>query len=92
MTGVSHHLGHNMSQADANSVAGESIRAGQTGTGCYKNHDHHMGPKPKDEQKNSVVTGDAPKTQNAPNLMDLPQDDSRLEADQHVQVRAIGER
>ena len=33
--------GHNMSQADANSVAGESIRAGHTGTGCYKNHDHH---------------------------------------------------
>ena len=40
-----------MSQADANSVAGESIRAGQTGTGCYKNHDHHFGKiKAKDGQ------------------------------------------
>ncbi|KAF2362892.1 Ion transport domain [Trinorchestia longiramus] len=44
--------GHNMSQADANSLAGEeSIRAGHTGTGCYKNHEHHLGRKgPGDNQ------------------------------------------
>lgn len=35
-----------MSQADANSLVGEeSIRAGHTGTGCYKNHEHHLGRK-----------------------------------------------
>ncbi|CAL4069307.1 unnamed protein product, partial [Meganyctiphanes norvegica] len=59
--------GHNMSQADANSVAGgESLRAGQTGTGCYKNHDHHMWREEK--RKNSIINP-AP-TQ--PNIFDLP--------------------
>ncbi|KAG7157080.1 Potassium voltage-gated channel protein Shab-like 2 [Homarus americanus] len=64
--------GHNMSQADANSVAGESMRAGQTGTGCYKNHEHHMGRLQKEAQQGEggepgVITN-AP----APNILDLP--------------------
>ncbi|XP_071522009.1 uncharacterized protein Shab isoform X2 [Panulirus ornatus] len=64
--------GHNMSQADANSVAGESMRAGQTGTGCYKNHEHHMGRLQKEAQQGAggetgVITS-AP----APNILDLP--------------------
>ena len=33
-----------MSQADVNSLTGEeSVRAGNTGTGCYKLHEHHLG-------------------------------------------------
>jgi len=35
--------GHNLSQTDANSTGGESLRnVGHTGTGCYKNHEHSM--------------------------------------------------
>lgn len=66
-------VGHNMSQADANSVAGESMRAGQTGTGCYKNHEHHMGRLQKEAKQGAggeggVITA-AP---TAPNILDLP--------------------
>lgn len=62
-----------MSQADANSVAGESMRAGQTGTGCYKNHEHHMGRLQKEAKQGAggeggVITA-AP---TAPNILDLP--------------------
>lgn len=38
-------VGHNMSQTDAMSTGGESGRgghAGNTGTGCFKNHEHSM--------------------------------------------------
>ncbi|XP_069956219.1 potassium voltage-gated channel protein Shab isoform X2 [Cherax quadricarinatus] len=65
--------GHNMSQADANSVAGESMRAGQTGTGCYKNHEHHMGRLQKEAQQGGE-SGDPGVITNppAPNILDLP--------------------
>ncbi|XP_042864446.1 potassium voltage-gated channel protein Shab-like isoform X3 [Penaeus japonicus] len=60
--------GHNMSQADANSVAGESMRAGQTGTGCYKNHEHHMGRLQKEARQGAGVNAAAP----ASNILDIP--------------------
>jgi len=35
--------GHNLSQTDANSTGGDSLRnVGQTGAGCYKNHEHSI--------------------------------------------------
>ncbi|CAG0878714.1 unnamed protein product, partial [Darwinula stevensoni] len=34
--------GHEISEVDANSMGGDSVRAGHTGTGCYKNHDHSL--------------------------------------------------
>lgn len=39
-------LGHNLSQADAQSGGGdgeESLQAGNTGTGCFRSHEHHQG-------------------------------------------------
>lgn len=36
-------LGHNLSQADANSNEEGSIHAGHTGTGCFKSYEHHQG-------------------------------------------------
>ncbi|XP_045116283.1 potassium voltage-gated channel protein Shab-like isoform X5 [Portunus trituberculatus] len=69
--------GHNMSQADANSVAGESMRAGQTGTGCYKNHEHHMGRLQKEAQQGARGdTGVIPSAP-APNILDLPPTDEQ---------------
>ena len=64
-----------MSQADANSVAGESLRAGQTGTGCYKNHEHHMGKQPGGGL-NSVPPGGTVHThqQNEGNMQETGQD------------------
>ena len=66
--------GHNMSQVDANSVAGESTRAGQTGTGCYKNHEHHMGMVKKEQRPDGVGEKDAAATAAAAgtNILDLP--------------------
>nr|XP_045594876.1 potassium voltage-gated channel protein Shab-like [Procambarus clarkii] len=70
--------GHNMSQADANSVAGESMRAGQTGTGCYKNHEHHMGRQQKEAQQGeSGEAGVTTNTPAAPNILDLPATDDQ---------------
>jgi potassium voltage-gated channel Shab-related subfamily B protein 1 len=50
-----------MSQADANSTEGDTRdKPTTTGTGCYKNYDHNMFPKNKnqknedDETKKSV--------------------------------------
>ncbi|KAA0202517.1 hypothetical protein HAZT_HAZT008527, partial [Hyalella azteca] len=62
--------GHNMSQADANSLAGEeSIRAGHTGTGCYKNHEHHQGRKgpSSDDHSTGVMDSSATRLDNQPN-------------------------
>ena len=44
---ANNYTGHNMSQADANSVAEENQRQGHTGTGCYKQHDHHASRPPE---------------------------------------------
>ncbi|XP_066946579.1 potassium voltage-gated channel protein Shab isoform X4 [Macrobrachium rosenbergii] len=77
--------GHNMSQADANSVAGESMRAGQTGTGCYKNHEHHMARLQKEAQQQQQQhqqgvgggEGGVIATAPAPNILDLPAAEER---------------
>ena len=61
-----------MSQADANSVAGESMRAGQTGTGCYKNHEHHMGRLQKEAQQGARGDTEEISSAPAPNILDLP--------------------
>ena len=48
--------GHNLSQTDANSTGGESLRhVGHTGTGCYKNHDHAM-VQPSSRRRHSPST------------------------------------
>lgn len=74
-------LGHNMSQADANSLGGESIKGGQTGTGCYKNHDHHMAGKPR----NSVTLGKVLTTQSAQKFMDLSEGRVKVDTNQNQQ-------
>ncbi|XP_068249395.1 potassium voltage-gated channel subfamily B member 2 [Palaemon carinicauda] len=75
--------GHNMSQGDANSVAGESMRAGQTGTGCYKNHEHHMGRLQKEAQQQQQQQGTGGEggviaAAPAPNILDLPAPEDRV--------------
>ena len=70
--------GHNMSQADANSVAEENQRHGHTGTGCYKQYDHHASRPPV---KTFPTTG-APE-----DLVDIRPDDRASSPEYQTPVR-----
>ncbi|KAA0202515.1 hypothetical protein HAZT_HAZT008525 [Hyalella azteca] len=83
--------GHNLSQADANSTGGESIGQGNTGTGCYRNHEHHFGTKGAAENKDPLLekTNEKLNSKSAVDMIEMqPQNygrpsgaDDRAEAD-----------
>ncbi|CAL4098534.1 unnamed protein product, partial [Meganyctiphanes norvegica] len=65
--------GHNSSHAEAMSEGGDSLveRAGHTGTGCFRAHDHHMDFVGQ-RKDSSLLYKDA-----APNILDLPYADDQ---------------